>query len=463
MIGNTSRTSSFVMSLRPARGWTAILIFILLTTIFSILGAGKIVNFGFPIISFVTGSFLYFNYPILYHGFTWWLLFLTPFIRRYADYHSGFTNPSPILLAPYLVILISSYTLWQELPKKTDKGKIPFIVSILGVIYGFSIGLIQNPPVQVCIGFLDWLCPILWGFYLYINWRNFAQYKQNTQKVFLWGVLVTGSYGVIQYLVVPEWDRYWRLQTDFVTAGVPEPLTLNIFSTMNSNGPFAMAMMAGLLILIGSKGELRFLAISIGFLAFFLSNVRSAWVAMVIAFLVSINSLKPKQQIYLIITTLVILSLAVPLLTMEPFAHKIGDRLGTFSNLENDGSATVRIAHFVDTIGETLAEFIGKGIGSQGFDNALLILFLHLGYIGTVFYVGGLFQLYFTLFQRNISRFDSFVGSIRGITIATASLFMLGPIMLELSGIILWGFLGLSLAAEKFYQEQAITLLRKNT
>ncbi len=453
-----SRRSPFQF-FQPAPAWTAILSFIITAIVLGLVGAGKILTIAFPLGALLVGLFLYRHYPILYIGFAWWILFLSPFVRRYADYRSGFTEPSPILLAPYLVILITLVTLWQQIPQVQLSGKKAFLLTISGIIYGFLIGLIQNSLINACIGLLDWLCPLLFAFHLYIHWRDYPSYRQNCQQTFLWGVLVTGIYGIFQYLVAPEWDRYWRIQTNFISVGLPEPLTFNVFSTLNSNGPFAVMMMAGLMILMSCTGKLRFFALAIGFLAFFLSNVRAAWGGLLVGILVLGNSLKPKQQIYLVLTGILILMLVIPLVTMEPFATKISDRLATFSDLNNDQSGQARTRMISNFLGPALRQFVGVGIGSGGFDNAFLMFIFHLGYIGSFLYLSGMLQLLLQLIQGNHSRVDAFAGASRGIAIAMVSQLILGPSMIELSGVILWSFLALSLAAEKYYQNQLIAPL----
>src|SRR5215212_2641440 len=59
----------------------------------------------------VVGTLLYWSYPTIYLGFTWWLWFLTPEVRRLVDYHQGYNPESPVMLAPLLVAALSFFTL----------------------------------------------------------------------------------------------------------------------------------------------------------------------------------------------------------------------------------------------------------------------------------------------------------------------------------------------------------------
>ena len=98
---------------------------------------------------------------------------------------------------------------------------------------------------------LEWICPVLFGFFLYSRWQNYPKLERLTKQIFLWCVLITGAYGVIQYLVLPEWDQVWLQKTIEISEnarafGAPEPLKVRVWSTMNSPGVFAQVMMAGL-------------------------------------------------------------------------------------------------------------------------------------------------------------------------------------------------------------------------
>ena len=158
--------------------------------------------------------------------------------RRVADWKSGFTEPSTILLAPYLVTLIAVITLWQKLFKIHRQSSLPFILALVAVTYGFLVGLINEPVGTVVIGVLDWLTPIVFGFHLFVNWRNYPSYRQNIQRVFVWGVLIMGVYGIIQYLVAPEWDLLWRKNAEFTSSGPIDSTEIRVWSTMASPRPF---------------------------------------------------------------------------------------------------------------------------------------------------------------------------------------------------------------------------------
>ena len=444
-----------LLGLHPPLAWIAILGFSLLSALLILAGAVKIANLAFPAGAVVVGTLLYFRAPVLYTGFTWWLWFLSPFVRRVADWKSSFTEPSPILLAPYLVALITLITFGQHLPKAYRQGGLPFIFAFIAVGYSCLVGFIYKPPLVVGIGFLDWLAPLAFGFHLFTNWRNYPSYRQNIVRVFVWGVLVMGGYGIIQYLTAPEWDVLWRENAEFMSAGgYVDPSEIRVWSTLNSPEPFADTMMAGLLILFNYKGVLLIPVSIAGYLSFLLSLVRSTWVGWFVGLFALVPSLKEKLQMRLVITIAVMVLCILPLTQLDAFSDVISSRLETFSNIEEDHSASVRQYYFEAQIGDALTSWTGQGVGGHIYDWGIFALLFNLGWLGTIFYIGGLLLLLMKLYQGSESRADSFIGVSRAVALAIFALTPLQTPFTEIKGMILWGFIGIGLAGKKYCQHQ---------
>ncbi|WP_295617188.1 O-antigen ligase domain-containing protein [Chamaesiphon sp. GL140_3_metabinner_50] len=436
-------------ALQPATAWMAILALIAFTGLLAIAGAGKVLNLAFPAGALAVSLLLYWRAPLLYVGFTWWICLLTPLVRRLADYRSGFTDPSPILLTPYLVILVTLVTLKQHLPKAYSQGGLPFLMAFAGIFYAILTGLIINPPVKVLVAALEWLAPVLFGFHLFTNWQSYPAYRQNLQRTLTWGVVVMGSYGIVQYLIAPQWDRTWLINTTVNTMGKPEPLGLRVWSTLNSPEPFAAIMGGCLLLLFTNRSPLRLPAAIVGYLSFLLCAVRSGWLGWLAGLFSLVISLKPKLQLRLSIALLVLAVFLVPLATVEPFSQ-LSSRLDTFTNLENDQSAIERQQSFNALQDSALTSFVGQGISGQKLDSAIFSMLFELGWIGTIGYAGGLFLLTFTLCQAQPARFDPFIGTARAIAISALVRLPVNVPMLGASGLLLWTFLGIGLAGIKF-------------
>lgn len=474
MLSNSPPQRGFYLGLQPLPAWIAILALVLFSAVCIIAGAGSILRLAFPAGAFAVGVFLYWRYPILYIGFTWWMWFLTPLVRRLVDYRSGWVDPSPILLAPYLVTLVTLATFLKHLPRSYSQGGLPFVLGCTGVLYGFLVGLIKTSLITAARSLLDWLTPVLFGFHLFVNWRHYPKISQNIQRTFLWGVLVTGVYGVVQYLVAPEWDRFWLIESQLTTFGSPEPRKIRVWSTMQSSGPFAATMMAGLLLLFSSKDALRIPAAAAGYLAFLLSLIRAMWGAWLLGVITLLTSLKARFQMRLLITILVMAVCVLPLTAIDPFSQIISSRLETFTNIKDDTSFNDRSEMYHEKLSLAFSNGVGNGIGSRFFinqkgeleeivlDSGILDIFFTLGWFGAIPYVGGLILLLFTLFQYSEVRFDPFMGAARAISLSLFVTLIINSGMLGVSGVVLWGFLGIGMAAHKYYHHQRIAGLKKD-
>lgn len=438
-------------ALQPVSAWTAILALIAFTGLLLLAGSGNILNLAFPAGSLAVSILLYFRAPILYVGFIWWICLLSPLVRRLADYRGSFTDPSPILLTPYLVILVTLVTLRHHLPKAYHQGGLPFLMAFAGICYAMLTGLILNPPVKVLVATLEWLAPAMFGFHLFVNWHRYLEYRQSLQRVIVWAIFIMGVYGIIQYLIAPEWDRVWLIATNLKTMGKPEPLGLRVWSTLNSPEPFAAIMAGCLLLLFTIESKLRLPVSIVGYLSFLLCAVRSGWLGWLAGLFSLILSLKSQLQMRLIITIMVIAIGVIPLTTIEPFAQLINSRLETFSSLENDQSAIERQESYSTLRNSALTSFVGQGISGQRLDSAILSMLFELGWIGTIGYAGGILLLAFKLFQTQLARSDPFIGSAKAIVISALVRFPVNVPMLGASGLLLWTFLGIGLAGIKFH------------
>ncbi len=476
MPSSSSHTRGFHLSLQPAPAWTAILSLILFSALCILAGAGSILRLAFPAGAFAVGVFLYLRYPILYLGFTWWILFLIAWVRRLIDYRSGWTDPSPVLLAPYLVIIVTFATFLRHLPKSYRQGGLPFVLCFTGVFYAVLLGLVNSKfgadstflqevygtsiyiysPTTIILSTLEWATPVFIGFHFFANWQHYPEYRQNIQRTFRWGVLVMGAYGLVQYLVAPEWDRFWmsQLREMGLDFGEPRPLGMRVYSTMHSPAPFAQMMMSGLLLLLADQGILRFFAAGFGYLSFLLTLVRAAWGGWFLGFVIFSTSLKSKLQMRLIISVLVIGILTAPLTTVEPFSQVLNSRFQTLTNVNKDASYQARSSTYNNALRVVPYQFLGNGLGLPGMDSGFLDILVAMGWLGGIPYFGGLILLLFKMLQSLKIRFDPFLSATSAISIGSFGLLILNNVVSEIQGLIFWSFLGIAMAGNKYYQHQ---------
>jgi O-Antigen ligase len=451
-----------VMTLQPTNVWIGILGFIFFT-MFGIFVGGGAIRIGFPVLSLAVGIFLYRKSSTLYVSFTWWIWLLTPLIARLVDLRSGWDPQRLILVSPFLVTFVSIATLFRYLPVAYLEGGFPYIVALTGISYGTLIGLMNNSPINVARALLDWLSPLLLSFHLFANWRTYPEHRKNIQKTFLWGVLITGAYGIFQYIIAPEWDRFWLIESGLITsAGKPEPLGIRVWSTMHSPGPFGHFMMVGLLLLFSHQSPLQIPAVGVGYLAFLLSLVRSAWLAWVLGLLSLIASLKPKLQMRLILSIFVLGICILPLTTIEPFSSTISNRVQSISNLDEDQSFNDRSGNYETNFTQSLINVLGDGIGgnweeSNGSleqiarDSGIIDTFLTLGLLGGIPYLTGMILMLSRITKSPQLRVDPFMSAAYATCLGSFLQLIFTTSTIGLPGMLLWSFLGISMAAHNYH------------
>jgi len=450
---------------RPKRPWTIIIGFILVTLILY-LGAGKLLNIVFPAGALAIGVYLYFKYPLIYCSFAWWLWFMTPLVRRLADFKGGYTEPSPVLLAPFLASSVTVVTLYRRLPKQYTSTGFLFLVALIGILYGFCVGLVWGEPVSVIVGLLDVAVPVTFSYHLYANWREYPAYKSCIQRTFIWGALVSGMYGIYQYLTAPPWDGAWLINfkgeiilTHGSPFGIPEPLGIRVWSTMNSPLDYSIVMMAALIITLGYDSVIKLPAAGVGLLTFLLAQARTAWGGLFLGVIAMVVSLKQKYQIKLVFLLVIFIVFAIPLLSVEPFSTVVAERMETLSNLESDGSGNARMGTYSELLIPALTSFVGYGIGSVPnfghiLDSSILWILFSLGVFGGGFYFLAWGLLLVQTFRASELKADPFAGASRAIALSAIPMMFLGPVVYGISGMIVWGFLGTSVAACQYYRHE---------
>jgi hypothetical protein len=92
-------------------------------------------------------------------------------------------------------------------------------------------------------------------------------------------------------------------------------------------------------------------------------------------------------------------------------------------------------------------------------DSGFLDTFFTLGWFGAIPYLGGMILLFLQVLQYSEIRSDAFMAASRAVGIACFVSLPGGSAMLGFSGMILWGFLAIVMAAHKYHQHQQTTNL----
>src|ERR1700761_3520368 len=130
-----------------AQEWLPPLMLWLITAMLIIAHQGTVLTLGFPVLAILTGLWLYFKSPARYIGFMWWLWFLSPEVRRLADWSKGsFTPTSLIQVAPLAVTMISALSLLRYYKLLSQRRGLPVLLILLGLFYAYLVGVLSSGP-----------------------------------------------------------------------------------------------------------------------------------------------------------------------------------------------------------------------------------------------------------------------------------------------------------------------------
>lgn len=446
--------------------WAAIAVMIIVPVLAILGGVAGILRYAYPLLTLVVSGFLYWRSKPMYVGLVLWMWFLTPFLGRMAQYQAGWTPADPVLVSPYLAAGISILTILREPRRLGGRYSVPYVCALVGVLYGSIIGFPRYPMIDVVRADLNWVVPIIFGFFILQHREYYAEFRKVIEKSFLYGLLITGAYGIWQFFNLPEWDRVWMLNAQLNSFGKAEDLGVRVFSTMNAPAIFAAIAACGLLLIFNQKGKLRLLAAAFGFLALILTMSRASWITLLAGFIFLATQVKRKQLLRLGLASLACGVFLLGFTQIPPVRDLVAQRFDTFSDPSQDVSYAARVEGHEQALRVLSQEPFGEGIGSTDaehntegdddiigpHDSTLLEFLYSLGWIGSLIYAIGLGSL---LLQLRGSGKDPFVVSSKAIVFGLFAQCLLNSIMLGVLGFMVWTFASITLVQKEAADRRA--------
>ncbi|SEI40893.1 hypothetical protein [Paraburkholderia diazotrophica] len=381
------------------------------------------VEFLFPLGSLVIGYWLYRKSPPHYVGFVCWLFFLSPWLRRLADFVNGsFNDKSMIMMAPLLAVALCGLSLITGANTLGQRRNAPLILIVVGLMYGFIVGVAQTGFGPAVYTLVNWLFPPLVAFYLNVTWQHYPDYQRVLLRTAVYGGLVMGVYGVIQYVVVPPWDLFWLIAVKITSFGKPVPYGLRVWSTMNSPGPFAVTIMYLLQISLASREFMRIPMMLSAASALLFTSVRSCWGGLVIGLVYPVAMLDGRSRLKLLCAVVGVAALCSPVMMFDQVSDGVLKRMQTMSDISNDNSFQSRQMLYEAWLSAAFSNISGDGLGSTGLgtklssdptkaaspagtiDSGILEVPTVLGWPGSLLYVGGILMLMWRAFLASIVR-----------------------------------------------------------
>jgi hypothetical protein len=442
---------------------------------------GRPLQLGFPIAAVLVAGWLYWRSFPHYVSFTFWLYFLSPEVRRLSDYYNGvFSEQSLIIITPALAAAISIITLCRNLNVLVQRRALPFALILLGLLYGYLVGMLNAGLMAATYGLATWIIPIVLAFHLLVTWEQYPDYHRTILKTYVFGCLVMSIYGIVQYVGPPAWDAFWLTHCGMLTEGKPLPYQMRLASTMNSSGPFATTLMVCLLMSLAARNKLGMLASALAVPVLMGTLVRSAAGGFFVGLAYLFLFLDGRGKLRMLGAIVAVVALCWPVLTIDQVAKPTMKRFETIFNLKNDDSFQTRNDIYRVFTERVTSNIAGQGLGSVGigsklsdsdsgtsrlvdFDSGVLEVPLVLGWPGALLYVGGVALLVYRMLRANFTnRRDRFAVSGAAGALGVLSMMIFINTLTTVSGIFFFSGATGSVIAMRYANERLLSRRRRN-
>ena len=354
-------------------------------------GGGSAVKLLCPALITLGAFYLCSKAPTSYVELLIWTFILSPGLRHYVDFHTGFSQTNPIMLAPYCVVFSATGPVLRHLINGR-RYTLEMLVLILAVTAGVGIsvgtGAIKDPLLSA----MRWLAPIWCALYICANSDRLSEIRQSVRRVFTLAVPAVAIYGIVQFVAILPWDVYYMEKAPINSIGYPEPFLVRVFSTMNSPGSLAAMLCTGMLLMLP---KVRILIWVVGLIALSLTTQRAALGAFVVAVLVLAMTGRDRVLRRNLIKLGASLVVAVTLVLSVPgSSKKLMGSATSISHLQDDNSAQDRWKQYTAAGAMLDGHKAGRGLGwstndyfitvgrSIPIDSGLLDTFISLGIVG---------------------------------------------------------------------------------
>jgi O-Antigen ligase len=316
------------------------------------------------------------------------LFVFTPFVRRLVDVVVGYDSSSLMIVGP-LAAMLPPLVRLIDLPDSTATTRRLSPLFLVGgcVAYAAALTMFQGEWMNAARDSLRWLAPLFYAMIL-IDVADADEVLDAAADAFAIMLPIIGVYGIVQYVNPPDWDRYWMQYAPITSVGQPEPFGVRTFSTMNGPASFATFTATGLLLVWFRRRHwvLQMLALPAAF-SLLLSLYRTAWISMLAAmlFCALFKSTRGRSAplFFGIVAATVIAA------TLTPFGDVIAERLTTFSEGSQDGSARERLEQYVALWSLADSSVFGVGFttadvgvaGSMAVDGTIIACWLCMGIV----------------------------------------------------------------------------------
>lgn len=409
----------------------------------------------YPAATLMVAAFLKDRGSTWYIGLCIWSFCATPLIRRLNDFGLGFDPANPILLSPYLALLVSVPGFLSYISRPKIPFIAPFAIMLVLVGYGCGLAILNDRMVSGLIDGMKWGSGPLFCLAL----MQEGDRSEENIEVFSFALMSAGImmslYGLMQFISPNAWDVYWVNNVDLSSFGQPEPYGLRVFSSLNSPGPLGMFLSASILFLSSAPLVVSLIGMPVCILGLALTQYRTVWASALLGvmYIFLQGSIMQKARFALLAVVMVFSTGALSLL---PEVNEVLEkRVQTFSELSSDESGEERLAQYARFASEMEQPLLGEGLAlnsatraldqqaSTVIDGGILEILRSFGIPLGLTFVGCFIAIAFYAFRSKLQTRSVVV--LRAIIIGAVIQIPFGTVNVGEQGILFWTSVGLLL------------------
>ncbi len=355
--------------------------------------------YALPLLSFLLAVQLIRKDKSAYIEFVVWLYMLVPLVRRYVDYRTG-VQETTIMVAPYLAVAVCLWIIFPRWTEVLNARNASLILVLAAILYASATTAFQMLLGGLVSGVAAWLLNVLFAFFIVLERKHIKEMYVGFERVMVYGTLVVGAYGIVQYFLLPECDRVWMELSQLASFGTPLPLEVRVFSTMNAPQVVGAYLVVGILVAYGSHYKIKYLAMFAGLASLLLSMSRSAWVALVAGALFLAFRLPSRERKRIIVIGAICFGTILIGLQVPSLNESLSSRFLSLTDT-NDDSAYDRTKIYEAVFHSVATSPFGLGLGVEDdsqshdsiadaeHDSSVVNLLLSFGVVGSIVFCLG--------------------------------------------------------------------------
>lgn len=385
--------------------WAGLLATLLLPLASLWVPGGEIIRHAYPVVALACAAIWVDKAPGSFIAFASWLFMFTPLARRMIDLQTGYIDPNPVMLAPYLALIVCApHGLAYILSGRRHSATL--LVICLAIAWSLGLGLVRGQTTGALFDALKWMSPLLFLAYVLSGNRS-ARIGPGLITTLALFTLLAAVYALVQFALVPEWDAYWISMSPIGSSpigiiGPAEPFELRVFGSMNSPHSLSSALAICVILLAAAPRSTFLLVAGLAFAAIAVTLQRSiaAELVVVLAMLACVAGRRIRGNI-LVLALLGAAAALASLSYIEIDLTPIIERFSLGADLASDESFNARLAQYENLVIWLADQPEGRGFGWRSFgdgiffilDSGLIDSFLSLGIVGGMAYLGGVAAL----------------------------------------------------------------------